>query len=66
MYPRFVVKEITDDVKLQEHMKVYKQIIRRHLITKKILDDSINFARQHVQMQREDFSIIQQGRKSLL
>ena len=24
-------------------------------ITKKILDDSINFARQHVQMKREDF-----------
>ena len=35
-------------------------------ITKKILDDSINFARQHVQMKREDFSITQPGRKSLL
>ena len=35
-------------------------------ISKKLLDDSINFARQHVQIKREDFSIIQHGRKSLL
>ena len=34
-------------------------------ISKKILDDSINFARKHVQVKREDFSIIQQARKSL-
>ena len=34
-------------------------------ITKKLLDDSINFARQHVQIKREDFSIIQHARKSL-
>ena len=32
------MKEITDDVKLQEHMKIYRQIIGRHLITKKILE----------------------------
>ena len=35
-------------------------------ISKKLLDDSINFARQHVQIKREDFSIIQHARKSLL
>ena len=34
-------------------------------VTKKLLDDSINFARQHVQIKREDFSIIQHARKSL-
>ena len=32
----------------------------------KLLDDSINFARQHAQIKREDFSIIQHARKSLL
>lgn len=35
-------------------------------ISKKLLDDSINFAQQHVQIKREDFNIIQQTRKSLL
>ena len=35
-------------------------------ISKKLLDDSINFVRQHVQIKREDFSIIQHARKSLL
>ena len=35
-------------------------------ISKKLLDGSINFARQHVQVKREDFSIIQHARKSLL
>ena len=35
-------------------------------ISKKLLDDSINLARQHVQIKREDFSIIQHARKSLL
>ena len=30
------------------------------------LDDTINFARQHVQIKREGFSIIQHARKSLL
>ena len=35
-------------------------------ISKKLLDDSINFAQQHVQIKREDFHIIQQTRKSLL
>ena len=35
-------------------------------ISRKLLDDSINFARQHVQIKREDFSIIQHARKSLL
>ena len=35
-------------------------------ISKKLLDDSINFARQHIQIKREDFSIIQHARKSLL
>ena len=34
-------------------------------ISKKLLDDSINFARQHVQIKREDFSNIQHTRKSL-
>ena len=33
-------------------------------ISKKLSDDSINFARQHVQ--REDFNITQLARKSLL
>ena len=35
-------------------------------ISKNLLDDSINFARQDVQIKREDFSIIQHTRKSLL
>ena len=35
-------------------------------ISRKLLDDSINFARQHVQIKREDFNIIQHARKSLL
>ena len=35
-------------------------------INKKLLDDSINFTRQHLQIKREDFSIIQHARKSLL
>ena len=35
-------------------------------ISKKLLDDSIDFARQHVQIKREDFSIILHARKSLL
>ena len=35
-------------------------------ISKKLLDDSINFAQQHVQIKSEDFNIIQQTRKSLL
>ena len=35
-------------------------------VSKKLLDDSINFARQHVQLKREDFSMIQHTRKSLL
>ena len=35
-------------------------------ITKKLLLDSIIFARQHVQIKREDFSIIHHARKSLL
>ena len=35
-------------------------------ISKKLLDDSINFAQQHKQIKREDFNIIQQTRKSLL
>ena len=35
-------------------------------ISKKALDDSINFMRQRVQIKREDFSIIQHARKSLL
>ena len=35
-------------------------------ISKKLLDDSFNFARQHVQIKREDSSIIQRRRKSLL
>ena len=35
-------------------------------ISKKLFDDSINFARQHVQIKIEDFSIIQHARKSLL
>ena len=35
-------------------------------ISKKLLHDSINFALQHVQIKREDFSIIQHARKSLL
>ena len=34
-------------------------------ISKKPLDDSINFVRQHVQIKREDFNIIQHARKSL-
>ena len=34
-------------------------------ISKKLLDNSINFARQQVQIKREDFSIIQNARKSL-
>ena len=34
-------------------------------ISKKLLDDSVNFARQHVQIKREDFSNIQHTRKSL-
>ena len=35
-------------------------------ISKKLLDDSIYFTRQHVQIKREDFNIIQHARKSLL
>ena len=35
-------------------------------ISKKLLDNSINFARQHVQIKRQNFSIIQHARKSLL
>ena len=35
-------------------------------ISKKLLDDSINFARQHVQIKREDFNVIQHARQSLL
>ena len=35
-------------------------------ISKKLLDGSINFARQHVQIKKKDFSIIQHARKSLL
>ena len=35
-------------------------------ISKRILDDSINFARLHVQIKREHFSIIQFARKLLL
>ena len=35
-------------------------------LTKKLLLDSIIFARQHVQIKREDFSIIHHARKSLL
>ena len=35
-------------------------------ISKKLLDDSINFLQQHVQIKREDFSIFQYTRKSLL
>ena len=35
-------------------------------ISKRLLDDSFNFARQHVQIKREDSSIIQRRRKSLL
>ena len=34
-------------------------------ISKKLLDDTINFAQQHVQIKREDFNIIQHARKSL-
>ena len=34
-------------------------------ISQKLLDDSINFVRQHVQMKREDFNIIQHTRKPL-
>ena len=34
-------------------------------ISKKLLDDTINFARQHVQIKRGDFNIIQHTRKSL-
>ena len=34
-------------------------------ISKKLLDDSINFARQHVKIKREDFNIIQ-SRKEIL
>ena len=36
------------------------------LISKKLLHDSINFLQQHVQIKREDFSIIQHGRKPFL
>ena len=36
------------------------------LVSKKPLDDYINFTRQHVQIKREDFSIIQHARKSPL
>ena len=35
-------------------------------ISQKLLDDSMNFERQHVQIKKEDFSIIQHARKSLL
>ena len=33
-------------------------------ISKKLLDDSIKFARQHMQIKKEDLSIIQHARKS--
>ena len=36
------------------------------LISKKLLDDSINFVRQHVQMKGENFNINHNSRKSLL
>lgn len=32
-------------------------------ISKKLLDDSMNFAQQHVQIKREDFNIIQENKK---
>ena len=35
-------------------------------ISKKLLDDSINFARQYIQTKRRDFSIIQHARKLVL
>ena len=35
-------------------------------INKKTLDDSINFARQHLQIKREYFNIIQHAQKSVL
>ena len=35
-------------------------------ISKKLLDDVINFSQQHIQIKRENFSIIQHARKSLL
>ena len=35
-------------------------------ISKKLLDDFINFSQQHIQIKRENFSIIQHARKSLL
>ena len=35
-------------------------------INKKLLDNSINFVREHVQIKKEDFSIIQKARKSFL
>ena len=35
-------------------------------INKKLLDDSISFTRQRVQIKRQDFSIIQHARKSHL
>ena len=35
-------------------------------ISKKLLDDSINLAEQHIQIKREDFNIIQHTRKTLL
>ena len=35
-------------------------------ISKKLLDNSINFVHQHVQIKREDLSILQHARKSLL
>ena len=35
-------------------------------ICKKLLDDFINFSQQHIQIKRENFSIIQHARKSLL
>ena len=36
------------------------------LISKKLLDDSINFVRQHAQMKGENFNINHNSRKSLL
>ena len=35
-------------------------------ISKKLLDDSINFVRQHAQMKGENFNINHNSRKSLL
>ena len=47
-------------------MKTKKKISKNSSISKNLLDDSINFARPHVQTKREDFNIIEHTRKSLL